>query len=326
MKNNKLIFTLFIGLTLLIFSCGDDENQNIPYSPESSDEATMTITEIVSNDSRTDSLMVALDKADLATTFISPGTFTLFAPTNDAFIKLIASDSTWNSIADIDNNSLRDLILYHTIPSVAQFSSITNDTYHTTLNTQGTSNGEATVIEFDVSNGIVLNNHSTITQAEILATNGIVHLIDDVIMPRNTAELLENDERFSSLGSALQIVGDTITNLISGNSRHTIFAPTNEAFQFLLDSESTWISISDIPLSRLDSILRYHIVTSDNFQASQLESGKLITTASGETITIDSIPNQIITIDTSQSIVKIIDTDIQGTNGVVHAIDEILLP
>jgi transforming growth factor-beta-induced protein len=325
MKKYNLITILFLGILLSFSSCGDDEDQNIPYSTEDSDNSLMTITEFVANNSNMDSLNVALKRSDLVSTFISQGAFTLFAPTNDAFINLLDTDSTWKSISDIDSEYLRELMLYHTLPILATFSSITNDSYNTTLNTQGTSNGEATVIEFDVSNGIVLNNNSTITIAENMATNGIVHIVDKVIMPRNTAELIENDERFTMLGTAIQLVGDTIKNVVSGNNKVTFFAPTNEAFQSLLDSEPTWNSVSDIPLSRLDSILRYQIVTLDNYQSSQLRSGQLLSTIGGGAFTMDSIRNQIITSDTSQMAVKIIDSDLQGTNGVVHAIEKVLL-
>lgn len=326
MNKYKLLPLLLLGITLSYSSCSKDIDENEPFTPKAVVGPTMTISSIVNSDSRTDSLEKALSLADLATAFKGSGTFTLFAPTNQAFMNLLASDSTWNKIADINNATLRNVLLYHTLASVVNTTTLTDDSYESTLNTQGTSNGEATVIEFDISGGNKLNNRSTIIEEDIEATNGIIQLIDEVVMPKNIYELAMNEERFSSLVSAIQVIGDTLSNVISGNGQFTFFAPTNEAFQSLLNSDSSWNSVSDIPMPRLDSILRYHLIGGANYQSSQLRSGQVISTLGGGTLMVDTISNQLISNNMNQTAVKMIITDLQGTNGVIHAVEQVLLP
>lgn len=327
MKNIKYFLLLFLSVSISFYSCDDDDDDVTP-STNTNTGPTQNIAEIAIADSRTDSLVVALAQANLVSTFQGSGTFTVFAPTNQAFRDLLATNMSWNKIADIDNTTLTNVLLYHVLGSKVMSSSLTNDTYGTTLNTQGSVNDEATVLEVDVNtNGVTINNNATVEEADIEATNGVIHIIDAVIMPRNIVELAINDERFSTLVQALQIFGDTLTGALSGPGPLTVFAPTNDAFQALLDSDSTWNSLSDIPRATLNTVLRYHVVPGDNAQASSLMQGDNFTTFNNLTLTVDlSNGAQLMTSSMAQGNVNIIVTDVQGTNGVVHAVEEVLLP
>jgi transforming growth factor-beta-induced protein len=101
-----------------------------------------------------------------------------------------------------------------------------------------------------------------------------------------------------------------------------VFAPTNQAFQDLLDLDDDWVTIGDIPIATLEAVLLYHVV-GGNVQSDQLTNGD-VPTLGGSDITIDLTNGA--QIKTATQTVNIIITDVQGWNGVVHAIDAVLLP
>lgn len=328
MKKFKYLLLLFLSVSISFYSCDDDDDDNNTPSTPAATGPTQNIAEIAIADSRTDSLVVALSHANLVSTFQGSGNFTVFAPDNQAFRDLLASNMNWNKISDIDTTTLKNVLFYHVLGSKVMSSSLTNDTYATTLNTQGSVNNEATVIEVDVNgSSVTLNNNASVDQADIEATNGVIHVIDAVIMPRNVVELAVNDERFSTLVQALQVFGDTLTGALSGTGPFTVFAPTNDAFQALLDSDSTWNTLSDIPRTTLNTVLRYHVIPNANAQASSLMQSQSLTSLNNLTLTVDlSNGAQLMTSSMAQGNVNIIVTDVQGTNGVVHAVEEVLLP
>ncbi len=328
MKNFKYLLLLFLSVSISFYSCDDDDDDNNTPSTPAATGPTQNIAEIAIADSRTDSLVVALSHANLVSTFQGIGNFTVFAPDNQAFRDLLATDMSWNKITDIDTTDLKDVLFYHVLGSKVMSGSLTDDTYATTLNIQGSVNNEATVIEVDVNGSSVsLNNNASVDQADIEATNGVIHIIDAVIMPRNIVELAINDERFSILVQALQVFGDTLTGALSGPGPFTVFAPTNDAFQALLDSDSTWNTLSDIPRATLNTVLKYHVIPNANAQSSSLMQSQSLTSLNNLTLTVDlSNGAQLMTSSMEQGNVNIIVTDVQGTNGVVHAVEEVLLP
>jgi len=105
----------------------------------------------------------------------------------------------------------------------------------------------------------------------------------------------------------------------------TVFAPTNDAFQALLDSDSTWNGLADIPIATLDAVLTYHVVNGANVQSDELTDGQSVTMLSNGTTTVDLSMGAKLTTSSGQSI-NITATDVQGTNGVVHVIDAVMLP
>lgn len=325
MKNSKLLLVLFLALSFSFVACEDDDDEPAPISNNGGNNS-QSIAEIAIADDRTDSLVVALSTAGLVQTFQDAGTYTVFAPTNQAFVDLLASEPTWNRISDIPVDALTDVLLYHVLATEVRASDLTEDTYATTLNTQGSDKDENTVLEIDLTPNARINNSSNITATDIEANNGVIHIIDAVISPRSTVELAINDERFTSLVAALQVFGDTLTSTLAGFSNSTIFAPTNAAFQALLDSDPTWNSLADIPRGTLNNVLLYHVNGMSNVQSGELMDNQTITTAlSGSVLTVDLSNGAKIETGAGQS-VEIIVTDVQGTNGVIHAVDEVLLP
>lgn len=326
MKKFKLFFMIFLSAGLLLTSCSEDEDDEPEVITNSNNSSTPNIAEIAISDNRTDSLVEALIQTGLVSTFQAQGNFTVFAPNNQAFVDLLATDTSWNAIADIPNATLTAVLNYHVLNSVVRSTDLTDDTYATTLNTDAP-NGENTVIEVDITGGASLNNSANISAVDIEASNGIIHIIDEVLLPANIVELALDDERFSSLVSALTAYPSfNYVATLSGNGPFTVFAPTNAAFQDLLDSNPAWNSLNDIDSTTLAAVLAYHVISGSNAQAKNLSDGDVITTLQGSDLRVDlSSGAQLITADTTQGKVNIIVTDVQGTNGVIHAVDAVLL-
>lgn len=328
MKNVKFLAYLFLGISLSasFVACSDDDDDDVQPTTSNNNNQ-QNIAEIAIAGDETDSLVVALTQAGLVSTFQGSGNFTVFAPSNQAFADFIAATPGVNQIADIPNSLLTNTLLYHVLNNEVKSGDLSNNLYAATLNTEGP-NGEATVLKVNTMNGVSINNNASVEQADIDASNGVIHLIDAVISPKNIVELAINDDRFDSLVVALTQPSFNNATTLSGAGPFTVFAPTNQAFVDLLASNSNWNSIADIDANALASVLDFHVVSGANVQSSALSQGQNISTLNMTgTLSVDLTNGaQLITSDTSQAAVNIIITDVQGTNGVIHAVESVLLP
>jgi len=321
MKNlNLLFYFILFASGISLTSCGDDETSDDMVSEE------MSILETALNtDTENLSLFVeAVSQVGLTATFDQNGPFTVFPPTNAAFQALLDSNSGWNSLSDIDNATLTNVLLFHLLGAELESTDLV-DSYVTTAATGP--NNEQISLQIDVTGGIVLNGSALPVDTDIVASNGIIHVIDEVMLPPSVVELAANNAGFSSLIAALSRTDLSIglIAMLSGDGPYTIFAPTDAAFQDLLDTNINWGSVNDIPADLLETILLYHVIAESNVQSDQLSQGQTIITWGENTFDID--PENEPEIQTgSGQFVNIILTDIQGWNGVIHAIDEVLIP
>lgn len=273
-------------------------------------------------------LVQALQKANLVSALQADGPFTVFAPTNAAFQALLDSNASWNSLDDIPVDVLTNVLLFHVVSGNIKSTDL-SDTYVNTLATGP--NSEPLSLQVEVTGGIEFNGDSSPVSGliDIEASNGVVHVIDKVMMPANVVTLALNNAGFTSLVAALTDSRHTtdFVSILSGDGPFTIFAPTNAAFQALLDSNASWNSLADVPIATLDAVLKYHVVNGANVQADQLTNGDVTTL--GGTITIDLTSGAQIQTSSMQTVnilVGAATNDVQGTNGVIHAVDTVLLP
>lgn len=312
MKIIKKLLPILL-LSLFIYSCDDDNDDTIM-------PVTNTIVDVAVNNNLS-SLVAAVTRADLAGILSSPGPFTVFAPTNEAFQGLLDSNADWNSVNDIPVETLRSVLLFHVLSGEVKSTDLA-DIY---VNTSSTGpNDEALSLQVEVTGAIEFNGDAKPVIVDVEASNGVVHVIDKVMLPPNVVTVALNNAGFTSLVAALTDNRHTtnFVDVLNGEGPYTVFAPTNDAFQALLDSNANWNSLGDIPIATLEAVLLYHVVGA-NVQSDELENGD-VSTLSG-TITIDLTNGAQIKTSSSQTI-NIILTDVQGTNGVVHAIDTVLLP
>ena len=296
-------------------SCSDDDE------PQIIEET--NIVDIASDTEDLSILVQAVQQAGLVDALTGPGPLTVFAPTNAAFQQLLDSNPAWNSLSDIDNTTLTNVLLFHVLSGDVKSTDL-SDMYVPTLSTRD--GNEAVVLQVDVTGGISFNGTSNPISTDIEASNGTIHIIDEVMLPPSIVTLALNNSNFTSLVAALtrpDLTTDYVS-ILNGDGPFTVFAPTNAAFQSLLDSNDAWTSLNDIPVDLLEAVLNYHVIGSANVQSSQLVNDQQIE-ALGGMLQVDLDSGAALETTSGQT-VNIVITDVQGTNGVVHAVDQVLLP
>jgi transforming growth factor-beta-induced protein len=315
----KQLFWIFLTLLvsgILLTSCGDDDEGDIS-------QELLSIVETAQNTDDLSILVDALIQTDLVGTLEGSGPFTVFAPTNEAFQNLLNTNPDWNSLSDIDNDLLTTVLLFHVLGAEVASTDLT-DSYVTTAATGP--NEEQLTLQIDVTGGVLFNGSTAPVTTDVEATNGVIHIVDEVMLPPNVVDFAINNDNFSSLVAALTR-NDLTTDYVSvltGEGPFTVFAPTNQAFQNLLDSNAEWNELGDIPVSTLEAVLNYHVVSGLNVQSDELTDDQTVATLGGN-LTVDLSNGASIETSSDQN-VNISLTDLQGTNGVVHVVDEVLLP
>tara|TARA_R110002051_G_scaffold135133_5_gene208060 strand:+ start:872 stop:1882 length:1011 start_codon:yes stop_codon:yes gene_type:complete len=322
-SNLKICLTLLI-FTLTFSSCNISDDNGNEYENYDS------IIEIIQADPNLSILLSALQAANgnLPILLNQSGTHTILAPSNAAFESFLDG----RSLNEIPKAELTQLLLNHLIPGrvkLSEFNSaIQNGLHYTITYADGpeTDDDSTLSIFFENEGTLKFNGVSKVTNTGIEASNGILYKVDAVITLPSILTFATVDEQFSSLVTALTSEGqpDFISILSTPNGTSpapfTLFAPTDDAFDDL-DSLPTG--------DALTAVLKHHVVTGNNIRGEEIVSGDVITatTLEGDIIKFDRISNAIFIEDGSgNSDSKIISGNIQGTNGIIHAIDKVLIP
>ena len=291
-------------LSLVFVACDDDDNDVAP---------SQNIVQIASDNPEYSILVEALTKAGLVGTLEGTGPYTVFAPTDDAFTALL-NDLGLTSLEDLSAEELRPILLYHVIGAEV-FSGNLSTGYVSTASNSGPGLTNLSMY-IEVSNGVKINNDVNVTAADIDATNGVIHQVDKVILPPDIVDLAVQNGGFTSLVGALGTATGDLVTVLTGDGPFTVFAPTDEAFAAISDV------VAGLSPEDLSGVLTYHVV-SGNVRSSDLSDDMTVATLNGD-ITID-LSNGPQIRDAAGNTVDIILTDIQGTNGVIHVIDAVLL-
>jgi transforming growth factor-beta-induced protein len=265
-------------------------------------------------------LVAAVQAAGLVDTLKGEGPFTVFAPTDESFAKLPAG--TLEQLL-ANPEELKNILLYHVVPGkvmAADVLTMNGKSADTALE------GKQIGITID-GDKVLLNDSANVVATDVAATNGIIHVIDSVILPPADAAMAETDivdtaiadGRFTTLVAALQAAG--LVDTLKGEGPFTVFAPTDEAFA-KLPAGTIEALLKDIP--QLTNILLYHVVPGNVMAADVLglDGQSADTALEGSQIAIEVDGDKV----TLNDNVQIIITDIQTTNGVIHVIDAVLLP
>ena len=290
-------------------------------------EDVSTIVNLAVDSADLTSLVAALDRANLVSALNGEGPFTVLAPTNDAFAAFLSANN-FNSLEDVPVDILTKVLLNHVISG----SLISTDLSTGYANTLATSAASQTPLSIyvDTSNGVRFNGVSSVSAADILAVNGVIHKVDAVIGLPNIVTFATADPNFSTLVSALtrsdlttDFVGVLSTDSATAPAPFTVFAPINDAFNRLL-IELDLASLSEIDEPTLDIVLKYHVVGGANVLDSNLTDNLTVSTLSGD-ITADITGGARLT-DPTGRVSDIIATNVQANNGVIHAINKVILP
>jgi transforming growth factor-beta-induced protein len=289
----------------------------LPPSMSAEAEMAPSIAEIAVADGRFTTLVAALDAAGLVETLSGEGSFTVFAPTDDAFAAL--PEGTVESLLEDPAGALTDILLYHVVDGAVMAETVV------TLESATTLQGEDVTITVTDGN-VFLNDTIQVIITDIEASNGIIHVIDGVLLPPSMtaeelpsiAEIAVEDGRFTTLVAALEAAG--LVETLSGEGAFTVFAPTDDAFAAL--PEGTVATLLEDPAGALTDILLYHVVDGV-VPAEMVVTLESATTLNGADVTITvNDAGEVFLNDTIQVII----TDIQASNGIIHVIDGVLLP
>ncbi len=314
---------LSLGL-LFLASCNDDDDNG----GDMTDPApTQNIVEIAQGDDRFDALVAALGSADLVSTLSGAGPFTVFAPTDAAFDALLAATDGIEELEDISQESLTQILQYHVANGKVLAADLSDGQSIATL-----LSGESLTI--GVSGTSVTVNGANVVVADIEATNGVIHAVDQVLVPEGfvivpapmtIAEIASGNESLSLLVAALGRVPSLLDAAGDETATLTVFAPTDDAFAALLTTlttatGNTFESLDDVPDYVLERVLEYHILGAAKTAAELTASEE---TLEGSNIAIDASDG--VTINESANVVTDL-ADISASNGVVHVIDAVLVP
>jgi uncharacterized surface protein with fasciclin (FAS1) repeats len=327
-KLKRFSMALFAMFAIASCSSDDDSTSSTPSGGGSADPV-LNIVETAQATPSLSLLVEAVIQADLVGALSASGDRTVFAPTNDAFTAFLL-DKGFAQLADVPNDVLAQILLNHVIDGTNIMSS---DLSGTTGYTKTLASGpEATnlSIYWDGNNGVELNGASTVTLADVMASNGIIHVVDAVIDLPTIATFATTNPALSTLVDALAYADtgmptvpyiETVSDPEAGPL--TVFAPVNDAFgDLLVDVGAN--ELADVATTTVDDILTYHIVNNANVTSGELEDGT-VTTIGGD-ITLDAAALTLT--DPNGGVSNIVSTlvDIQGTNGVVHVIDRVIRP
>jgi uncharacterized surface protein with fasciclin (FAS1) repeats len=340
MLSRLLRNALGVASLSLLAACGSDDHEPAapppPAGPKSivaTAQATPDLSSLVA------AVQFASNNNDLVTLLDSPGTLTVFAPSNAAFDNL-AKALTGNTnarAADIlipaNKDLVRTVLQYHVLTSTVRAANIPFG--------KAITPAAGGIFKIDNVGGKPVitdgrNQKTNITTTDIVASNGVVHLVDKVLLPADkdivvTADLSKPE--FTSLVAALGFASnnnDLVTTL-KGAGPFTVFAPTNAAFDALakeLTGNANAVATDILVPANKDlvrSVLLYHVLNS-RVLAADIQSGRPVTPLAGGIFKIDVAASGVSINDGRNRKANIVRTDIFNTNGVIHVIDRVILP
>ena len=296
--NNRVatLTTLVIASILLSPVVVADDTQDIPTNAQ--------------NTGTHDSLVAALSHAGLVSALQGEGPFTVFAPTDDAFAAAGIDLTTFDT--DEENATLSDILLYHVVSGSVYASDVTDGMNAEALNGDD--------LSFAVSSdGTVMVNGATVTSADVMASNGVIHVIDTVLMPPADLGDIPTVAQGTGIHTSLvaAVVQAELLSTLQGDGPFTVFAPTDDAFAAAgIDLASL---DTDEGKAALTDILLYHVVAGE-VPSSAVTDGLVAAAVNGDDLTF-TVGEGVMVNDAN-----VVLADVPASNGVIHVIDKVLMP
>ncbi len=327
----------FMVLFLAFTSCSDDDNGTNPPEPE----VEVTIVDAAQATAELSSLVAALQKADespnndLVAALSGEGPFTVFAPTNQAFEDLLAQLDGFDSLDDFNSQQLQDLLAvvltYHVVADAAVLSSDLSDG-QTVTTLQGST------VEVSTQGGVFISdataNAAQVTTADIEVSNGVVHIIDKVLLPQAALDALADvllvpitdlaigNENLQNLVAALVAANGDLPTVLRGEGPFTVLAPTDEAFETFLGGAA----LEDVPVDVLTNVLLNHVISGEvtSSDLTGLGSGYTNTLAAGAGEQNISLFFDATDGVTFNGVSNVVAPDVKALNGIVHVVDAVI--
>jgi transforming growth factor-beta-induced protein len=286
--------------------------------PTAMPEAAPSIVELAVSSGSFPTLVGALQATGLVEALEGEGPFTVFAPTEEAFAALPAG-----TLESLTTEQLADILLYHVVAGkvmAADVVGLDGQMVDTLL--------EGKQVAVSVEDGKVMINDAAVVTTDLEGSNGVIHVIDSVLLPpademadeatgSTIADIAAGDSRFSTLVGALVSAG--LVDALKGEGPFTVFAPTDDAFAALPAG-----TLESLTVEQLTDILLYHVVPAKAMAADvvTLDGQTVDTLLEGKGITIKIDDGKVILNDS----VEVVITDIEAANGVIHVVSAVLLP
>lgn len=295
-----------------------------PSMPMNETKSSTVVDVGISNKSLT-TLVTAIKAAGLVETLSGKGPFTVFAPTNEAFNAL--PKGTLEMLLKPENKAkLAKVLTYHVVSGKVMAKDVKSGNVKTV---------EGSPVTAKVDMGKVMINTASVSQADIPASNGVIHIIDKVLLPPNllvnatkpsmpmngtksstVVDVAISNKSLTTLVTAVKAAG--LVETLSGKGPFTVFAPTNEAFK-ALPKGTLEMLLKPENKAKLVKVLTYHVVPG-KVTAKDVKSGS-VKTVEGSPVTAKVDAGKV-TINTA----SVTQADIPASNGVIHVIDKVLLP
>ena len=295
--NTRLVTMTMLVIASLLVSpvVVADDTQDIPTNAQ--------------NTGAHDSLVAALSHAGLVSALQADGPFTVFAPTDNAFAEAGIDLSTFDT--EEENATLSDILLYHVISGAVASSDVSDGLSVEALNGDD--------LSFTITDGIVMVNDATVTSADVMASNGIIHVIDKVLMPPADLGDIPTVAQGTGIHTSLvaAVVQAELLTTLQGDGPFTVFAPTDDAFAAAgidlaaLDNEEGKATLTDI--------LLYHVV-SGAVPSSAVTDGMSAAAVNGDDLSF-AVGEGVMVNDAN-----VVLADVPASNGVIHVIDKVLMP
>jgi len=298
---------LFTVITMSFTSCGDDEEVVTP----------STIVDVALADAQFSTLTSALTKAELVSALQGTGPFTVFAPNNAAFTK-----AGITSLDGLSKDALTPILTSHVLNGKV----LAADVKSGGVSTLNTNNNIYLSVN---STGVYINGNIKVIATDVDASNGVIHVIDNVIIPptNSLVQIAATTEDFSELTSLVLAADPAVAAALTAASTTglTVFAPTNAAFTELYKTipKATLLDPSNKQL--LTDVLLYHVVSGRVFSTDLPNVTGQVATVNTEKISFD-LTNGAKVVGKSSGNANITAANVLATNGVIHVIDKVLLP
>jgi uncharacterized surface protein with fasciclin (FAS1) repeats len=318
MKRSFLKLAVLSSVVAIVGACGGSDHDDQPAG---------NIVTIATNANLT-ALLAAATKAGLADELSDASArLTVFAPTDAAFNTLatrLGFTDAGAMVTALPAEALASILSYHVLPTRLNASQLSSG--GATQATIYSFDGSAATLGIDASSGVRVTdavlNQATVSSANVRATNGIVHVVDKVLVPPGVLNVVQmaqaNPGVFSSLVGAV-VAADLATTLSSAGP-FTVFAPTNTAFA---------AAPTGLTTPQLTTVLTYHVLGSQVLStALGPVFGTPVETVSGQDITINAGTAPVIATitDTTATPAAITAVDVRASNGVIHVVDKVLIP
>ena len=304
---NWLKRLFLLSMVAVLAACGGDDDEH------------GVIVDVAKGDPRLSILVEAVTAADLADTLSAAGPYTVFAPTNDAFAALLAELGVTKDQLLANKPLLTAVLKYHVLAGRVPAAQVPLGKAITPL--------EGGIFKIDQVDGALRttdgrNRSGRIVQTDVEASNGVIHVIDKVLLPadKTLVQTVLATPALSILGEAVVAAG--LVDTLNGTGPFTVFAPTNDAFAALLAELGVTKDqlLANKPL--LTQVLTYHVLAGRVLKA-DVPVNTPITTVQGGSFSVS--PALSITDQRGRS-AAIVATDVLASNGVAHVIDKVILP